>query len=155
MKLTEVRNSFIDEVIKEIDAPDIKIERAWEILERTNAAKLLGSKLYKYVEARCVQLAQEQMELPLDQAIQVVAAKVVQFEFNLGIAWPEDKPRLNPADKSTGIVTIEATNASFLAWERKMSDERKTWDIEKKRKLWGLLRPMYEVACELKEEIGE
>jgi hypothetical protein len=78
----------------------------------------------------------------------------VQIEMDLGVEFPEEKPRLNPADKSTGITTIEATNASFIAWERKMHDEIPTWDDIKLRRALELLEPMEKKAAEIRQLIS-
>jgi hypothetical protein len=144
MQLTDTNNPLISSIITDLNNPSLTKEEWFEIHAKCVAAKHLGSKLVKFSRDRATS----------EWGVEFVADSEVQIEMDLGMQFPEEKPRLNPADKSTGIVTIEATNASFLAWERKMSDERKAWDIEKKRKLWELLKPMYEVASEIKQEIG-
>lgn len=144
MQLTETNNPLISGIITDLSNPSLTKEDWFQIHAKCVAAKHLGSKLVKFSRDRAAS----------SWGVEFVADSEVQIEMDLGVTFPEEKPRLNPADKSTGIVTIEATNASFIAWERKMHDERKSWDIERKKKLWELLRPMYEVASEIKQEIG-
>lgn len=144
MQLTETNNPLISGIITDLSNPELSKEQWFEIHAKCVAAKHLGSKLVKHSRERATS----------SWGVEFVADSEVQIEMDLGVQFLEEKPKLNPADKSTGIVTIEATNASFLAWERKMHDERKSWDIERKRKLWELLRPMVEVGLEIKQEIG-
>jgi hypothetical protein len=144
MQLTDTKNPLIKDIISDLNNPSLSKEDWFSIHAKCVAAKHLGSKLVKYSRDRATS----------EWGVEFVADSEVQIEMDLGMQFSEEKPRLNPSDKSTGIVTIEATNASFLAWERKMKDERKAWDIERKRKLWELLKPMYEVASEIKQEIG-
>jgi len=145
MILTETKNPLISGIISDLNNPNLTKEEWFDIHAKCVAARHLGSKLVKYSRDRATS----------EWGVVFVADSEVQIEMDLGMQFPEEKPKLNPSDKSTGIVTIEATNASFLAWERKMHDERKAWDIEKKRKLWELLKPMVEVGLEIKQEIGE
>jgi hypothetical protein len=143
MQLTETKNAFILGIISEIDSRDIKIERAWEILESANAARHLGTKLFNYVKDRCIEIAQNQLELDFEQALQVVADKVVQFEFNLGVKWPEEKPNLNIGlGKGSAIISIEGIRQEFDMWRRKAEVEK--WGTVERKKACELLRPMVE-----------
>ena len=144
MQLTDINNPLINGLIADLNNPSLSKEDWFQLHAKCVAAKHLGSKLVKFSRDRATS----------EWGVEFVADSEVQIEMDLGITFPEEKPRLNPADKSTGIVTIEATNASFLAWERKMHEERRGWDIERKRKLWELLKPMVEVGLEIKQEIG-
>lgn len=73
-----------------------------------------------------------------------------QLELELGIeAAP--RPQLNPADKSTAIVTIEGIRQKFDLWERKMRDEIPTWDEARLRKALDLLSPMEEKARQIRD----
>ena len=145
MQLTDIKNPLISGIISDLANPNLSKEDWFQLHAKCVAAKHLGSKLVKFSRDRATS----------EWGVEFVADSEVQIEMDLGVTFAEEKPRLNPADKSTGIVTIEATNASFLAWERKMHDERKGWDVERKRKLWQLLKPMVEVGLEIKQEIGE
>jgi len=144
MQLTENKNPLIATIISDLANPNLSKDEWFAIHAKCVAAKHLGSKLVKYSRDRAT----------TEWGVVFVADSEVQIEMDLGVDFAEEKPALNPADKSTGIVTIEATNASFLAWERKMHDERKSWDVERKRKLWELLKPIVEVGLEIKQEIG-
>jgi len=144
MQLTENKNPLIATIISDLANPNLSKDEWFAIHAKCVAAKHLGSKLVKYSRDRAT----------TEWGVAFVADSEVQIEMDLGVDFAEEKPALNPADKSTGIVTIEATNASFLAWERKMHDERKSWDVERKRKLWELLKPIVEVGLEIKQEIG-
>jgi hypothetical protein len=144
MQLTDTNNPLISGLIADLNNPNLSKEDWFQLHAKCVAAKHLGSKLVKFSRDRATS----------EWGVEFVADSEVQIEMDLGITFHEEKPRLNPADKSTGIVTIEATNASFLAWERKMHDERRGWDVERKRKLWELLKPMVEVGLEIKQEIG-
>jgi len=144
MQLTENNNALIRAIISDLNNPSLSKEEWFDIHSKCVAAKHLGSKLVKYSRLRAT----------TEWGVEFVADSEVQIEMDLGVQFGDEKPKLNAQDKSVGIVTIEATNASFLAWERKMKDERKAWDIQKKRRLWELLKPMYEVASEIKQEIG-
>jgi hypothetical protein len=144
MQLSDTTNPLISSIISDLNNPSITKDEWFHIHAKCLAAKHLGSKLVRLSRERAT----------LEWGVEFVADSEVQIEMDLGVTFPEEKARLNPSDKSTGIVTIEATNASFIAWERKMHDERKSWDIERKRKLWELLKPMVEVGLEIKQEIG-
>jgi hypothetical protein len=144
MQITEIKNALTSGIVSELNNPSLSKDDWFQIHAKCVAAKHLGTKLVKFSRDRAIS----------EWGVEFVADSEVQIEMDLGINFPEEKPQLNPSDKSTGIVTIEATNASFIAWERKMHEERKGWDVEKKRKLFELLKPMYEVASEIKQEIG-
>jgi len=144
MQLTENKNPLIATIISDLANPNLSKDEWFAIHAKCVAAKHLGSKLVKYSRDRAT----------TEWGVAFVADSEVQIEMDLGVDFAEEKPALNPADKSTGIVTIEATNASFLAWERKMHDERKSWDFERKSKLWELLKPIVEVGLEVKQDIG-
>jgi hypothetical protein len=144
MNIIETKNPLIRNIIQDLNNPSLTKEQWFQIHASCIAAKHLGSKLVKFSRQRATS----------DWGVEFVADSEVQIEMDYDFKLLEEKPKLNPLDKSTGIVTIESTNASFVAWERKMHDERKSWDLDRKRKLWELLKPMYEVAEELKREIG-
>ena len=69
-----------------------------------------------------------------------------QLELELGIAFPDPKPALNPADKTKAIVTIEGLSQSFILWQRKMSDEIQGWDKDRLNRALELLEPMEKEA---------
>ena len=78
-----------------------------------------------------------------------------QLEFELGLALPEPKPALNPADKTKAIVTIEGLSQSFILWQRKMSDEIQQWDKDKLTRALDLLEPMEREAKRVRELLGK
>ena len=73
-----------------------------------------------------------------------------QLEFDLGLALPEAKPNLNPADKTKAIVTIEGINQRFILWQRKMNEEVTTWDSARLNAALNLLEPMEKEAQRLR-----
>lgn len=74
-----------------------------------------------------------------------------QLEFDLGLALPEAKPSLNPADKTKAIVTIEGINQRFILWQRKMDEEVTTWDSARLNAALNLLEPMEQEAQRIRE----
>ena len=75
----------------------------------------------------------------------------IQLEMDLGLALPEAKPALNPADKTKAIVTIEGLSQSFILWQRKMSDEIQGWDKDRLNRALELLEPMEREAKRVRE----
>lgn len=73
-----------------------------------------------------------------------------QLELELGLALPEPKPALNPADKTKAIVTIEGLSQSFILWQRKMNDEIQQWDNDRLNRALELLEPMEKEAQRLR-----
>jgi hypothetical protein len=57
-----------------------------------------------------------------------VAESEVEMEFALGI---EEKPNLNPPDKSKAIINIHGISLSFDVWHRKVRDDIETWGVNK------------------------
>jgi hypothetical protein len=74
----------------------------------------------------------------------------VQIMMEFMHKFPDEKPQLNPDDKSVALVTIEATNASFISWERKMRDEIPTWNKANLVRALELLEPMETKAREIR-----
>lgn len=74
-----------------------------------------------------------------------------QLEFDLGLALPDAKPSLNPADKTKAIVTIEGINQRFLLWKRKMDEEVTAWDSTRLNAALNLLEPMEKEAQRIRE----
>jgi hypothetical protein len=140
MTLAETKNPLITSIISDLANPNLSKDDWFAIHAKCVAAKHLGSKLVKYSRDRATS----------EWGVVFVADSEIQIEMDLGVDFPEEKPALNPADKSTGIVTIEATHASFLAWDRKMADEVKSWDAIKLRRALELLEPMEKKAIELR-----
>ena len=141
MQLTEVINPLITDIISDLSDPHLTKEKWFDIHARCVAARHLGSKLVKYSRDKAT----------AEWGVEFVADSEVQIEMDLGVNFPPEKPKLNPSDKSTGIVTIEATNASFIAWERKMHDEIPTWDSVRLSKALELLEPMERKASEIRQ----
>lgn len=73
-----------------------------------------------------------------------------QLEFDLGIALPDAKPALNPADKTKAIVTIEGLNQKFILWQRKVDEEITNWDETRLKAALNLLEPMEREAARLR-----
>ena len=71
-----------------------------------------------------------------------VADIEVQLELSLGLPQLEQKPNINPSDKSKGIITIEGITQQFALWSRKMGPEIITWDVIKLKRALELLEPM-------------
>jgi hypothetical protein len=74
----------------------------------------------------------------------------LQLELKLGIPLPPEKPTLNPADKTTAIVTIEGLSQKFQLWERKMSDDIGKWDRDRLERALELLTPMEATAARIR-----
>jgi hypothetical protein len=83
--------------------------------------------------------------------VEFVAESEVQLEFELGMSLPEEKPTLNPNDKTRGILTIEGICSKFELWKRKMSEEFPKWDREQLEKAVELLEPIERQAKELRQ----
>lgn len=79
-----------------------------------------------------------------------LAETEVQMELLLGIEPPKETPKLNPADKSSAIVTIEGISQQFTLWHRKMDAEIAGWDKAKVEKALGLLEPIEREAKRLR-----
>jgi hypothetical protein len=79
-----------------------------------------------------------------------LAETEVQLEMALGIEPPKETPKLNPADKSSAIVTIEGISQQFTLWHRKMDAEIAGWDKPKIEKALGLLEPIEREAKRLR-----
>jgi hypothetical protein len=144
MTLTETNNPLISGIVSALANPKLTKDEWFNIHAQCVAAKHLGSKLVKHSRETAT----------ASWGVEFVADSEVQIEMDLGVQFLEDKPKLNPADKSTGITTIEATNASFIAWERKMHDEIPTWDDIKLRRALELLEPMERKAAEIRQLIS-
>jgi hypothetical protein len=74
----------------------------------------------------------------------------LQLELDLGLSIPTEKPTLNPADKTTAIVTIEGLSQKFTVWERKMSDDIGKWDRDRLERALELLTPMETTAARIR-----
>ena len=83
-----------------------------------------------------------------------LAETEVQLELVLGIDAPKETPRLNPADKSSAIVTIEGISQQFALWHRKMDTEIASWDRAKVEKALGLLEPIEREATRLRSMLS-
>jgi hypothetical protein len=140
MQLTENKNPLIATIISDLANPNLSKDEWFAIHAKCVAAKHLGSKLVKYSRERAT----------TEWGVVFVADSEVQIEMDLGVDFAEEKPALNAEDKWTRIVTIEATHASFLVWDRKMADEVQTWDAIKLRRVLELLEPMEKKAIELR-----
>jgi hypothetical protein len=80
-----------------------------------------------------------------------VADVEIQMELALGLPQPDPKPALNPADKSSAIVTIEGISQSFSLWQRKMSAEIERWDKVRLAKALELIEPIEKQAARIRE----
>ena len=78
-----------------------------------------------------------------------------QLELDLGLALPDAKPALNPADKTRAIVTIEGLSQKFELWQRKMADEIQQWDKDKLTRALDLLEPMAREAQRIRELLNK
>jgi hypothetical protein len=78
-----------------------------------------------------------------------LAESEVQMETALGIEPPKESPKLNPADKSSAIVTIEGISQQFTLWHRKMDAEIAGWNKSQIEKAIGLLEPQARLLAEL------
>jgi hypothetical protein len=73
-----------------------------------------------------------------------------QLELDLGLTLAEEKPTLNPDDKTKAIVTIEGLSQKFTVWERKMSDDIGKWDRDRLERALELLSPMEATAARIR-----
>lgn len=83
--------------------------------------------------------------------VEFTADTEAQLELDLGLALPDAKPALNPADKTKAIVTIEGISQKFLLWQRKMDEEVTTWDSDRLNAALSLLEPMEKEAQRIRE----
>ena len=74
-----------------------------------------------------------------------------QLELDLGLTLTEEKPTLNPDDKTKAIVTIEGLSQKFTVWERKMSDDIGKWDRDRLTRALELLTPMETTAARIRQ----
>ena len=86
--------------------------------------------------------------------VEFTADTEAQLELDLGLALPEAKPELNPADKTKAIVTIEGLSQKFLLWQRKMNEEVTTWDSDRLNAALNLLEPMEKEAQRIRLLLG-
>jgi len=73
-----------------------------------------------------------------------------QLELDLGLALPEAKPALNPADKTRAILTIEGLSMKFEMWQRKMDSEITGWDADRLNRALELLTPFEQEAARIR-----
>jgi hypothetical protein len=81
------------------------------------------------------------------------AGTEAQLTLDLGLPTPEDKPLVNPDDKSTALVTIEGISQSFSMWQRKMEGSIPDWDRDQAKKALDLLEPIARQYEEIKRMI--
>jgi len=74
-----------------------------------------------------------------------------QLELDLGLTLTEEKPTLNPDDKTKAIVTIEGLSQKFSVWERKMHDDITKWDRDRLTRALELLTPMEATAARIRQ----
>jgi hypothetical protein len=74
-----------------------------------------------------------------------------QLELDLGLTLTEEKPTLNPDDKTKAIVTIEGLSQKFTVWERKMSEDIGKWDRDRLTRALELLTPMEATAARIRQ----
>jgi hypothetical protein len=74
-----------------------------------------------------------------------------QLELDLGLTLADEKPTLNPDDKTKAIVTIEGLSQKFTVWERKMSDDIGKWDRDRLERALELLSPMETTAARIRQ----
>jgi hypothetical protein len=74
-----------------------------------------------------------------------------QLELDLGLTLADEKPTLNPDDKTKAIVTIEGLSQKFTVWERKMSDDIGKWDRDRLERALELLTPMEATAARIRQ----
>jgi len=74
----------------------------------------------------------------------------IQLEMDLGLALPEAKPALNPADKTRAILTIEGLSMKFEMWQRKMDQEITEWDADRLHRALELLTPFEQEAARIR-----
>ena len=77
-----------------------------------------------------------------------------QLELDLGLALPDERPALNPADKTRAIVTIEGLSQKFELWSRKMDSEIEAWDADRLNRALELLGPFEKQAARIRSLIG-
>jgi len=77
-----------------------------------------------------------------------------QLELDLGLAMPDERPALNPADKTRAIVTIEGLSQKFELWSRKMDSEIAEWDADRLNRALELLGPFEKQAARIRSLIG-
>lgn len=87
--------------------------------------------------------------------VEFTADTEAQLELDLGLALPDAKPALNPADKTKAIVTIEGLSQKFLLWQRKMNEEVTTWDSDRLNAALNLLEPMEKEAQRIRELLSK
>ena len=87
--------------------------------------------------------------------IDYVADTEVQLELSLGLPMPEDRPTINPSDKSTALVTIEGISQSFTMWQRKVKPEMGAWSREQAKRAVDLLAPLAEQYADLKRMLED
>lgn len=85
--------------------------------------------------------------------MEYVADAEAQLEFQLGLPQPEEKPKLNPDDKSRALVTIEGISQSFSLWKRKMSAEIPYWTRDQKERALDLLEPLAQQYIDIKKSL--
>ena len=86
--------------------------------------------------------------------VDFVAESEIQMEMDFGMIHTTKPETLNPADKSTRIITIEGINQYFTLWQRKMGDEIEEWDKLKLKRALDLLEPMERQAKRVRELLG-
>jgi hypothetical protein len=86
--------------------------------------------------------------------VEFVATAEIQMELALGLPEPEERPKLNPDDKTSAIITIEGIVQSFLMWHRKMDKEIDTWDAGRLQKALSLLEPIEAEARRIRGLLG-
>ena len=86
--------------------------------------------------------------------LEFTADTEIQLEMDLGLALPDAKPALNPADKTRAILTIEGLSMKFEMWQRKMSDEIQQWDADRLNRALELLTPFEQEAARIRSLIG-
>ena len=74
-----------------------------------------------------------------------------QLELDLGLAQPDERPALNPADKTRAIVTIEGLSQKFELWSRKMDSEIEAWDPDRLNRALELLTPFEKQAARIRQ----
>ena len=74
-----------------------------------------------------------------------------QLELDLGLTLTEEKPTLNPDDKTKAIVTIEGLSQKFSVWQRKMHDDITKWDRDRLTRALELLTPMEATAARIRQ----
>jgi hypothetical protein len=82
--------------------------------------------------------------------VEFVADSEVQIELDLGLTLQDEPPRVNPDDKSIGLVTIEGISQRFSMWSRKVDSEIRTWDKAQLTRALDLLAPIEKKAAEIR-----